>query len=396
MGGASVASLRHEPLSNMFNPAHIGFAARDQKLSIEFHPKRTDLLPEFNLDDFYYLAGAGVYGLRLNESHDYPITVGLGYSRLFVNYGEQIVTDETGVELARFDSNEHAHIVTAGVAFDVFVEIGIGVNYKYIISNLSNISGQGTFHSFDVGLLAQLPVFETVAKLTNKSFDMWRISPFLRPSFAHVRANYGGDVSYPGAAAFSDGTAFRAFSDPQPRTARTGIGIDGGLIYKSDLGRFRLVSFEWQAEAEDLLVIRPDRSFTYETSSRINFKKHLWLGQSDQEVITKRGWEVSFADFISVTRGDYKDFSLVTVSGDGAAYKTEGYGVNLNGLVRFLGMLDPAIVDNAVLRFLHDKVNIEFRHAEWKAPYYRLVDGTIVFDTYKTYNTYNSLRISLF
>lgn len=49
MAGTSVASLNHGALSIAFNPAHIGIAAFERSVNLEFYPSKTNWLPQFNI-----------------------------------------------------------------------------------------------------------------------------------------------------------------------------------------------------------------------------------------------------------------------------------------------------------------------------------------------------------
>ena len=377
MAGASVASTYHGPISNMLNPAHIGFVAADHRFDVEVFPSRTAWLPGFGIDDMYLRAGSVAVGWQSGSEKRHPFSIGIGYSRLFFNYGTQTITDETGPDpLGFFDSNENAHILTIGVAFDYFVKLGFGVNYKYIRSNLAPVgaglnpgAGRATAHSVDIGLLAQLPVLRTFARA--KPLRLGAFTPSLVASLGIVRANYGNAVSYLDAAQ----------SDPQPRTARTGVGLSGGLLYENEAGAMRVFAFELLAEAEDLLVDRkPDGSFSYDTFSEINPFDNLLLGNSNDQVVTKRGWEVSFGDVFSFAGGSYEDV------GGKVSYDTQGFGIGFTGILRLVALVSPDLLDSGFFRFLHDRVDVAYYHAEIDMQGSSFLGGT----------RFNSIRIRLF
>lgn len=129
-----------------WNPAGLAFQEGKQFTSM-YQP----LLPQFNLDDLYYLFGAyrqSITGLGT-----------VGFNVTYANYGQQIITDETGPEpIGTFNSNEYA--ITLSYATLLTENTGIGLNVKYIRSNLSEVGagaekgdGQANAFAIDVGVL---------------------------------------------------------------------------------------------------------------------------------------------------------------------------------------------------------------------------------------------------
>ncbi len=153
MGEAGVA-LANDAYAAYWNPAGFAFQYDDsQKLK---HNGSATLmhvqwLPQFNFNDMYYDYFGGQYHLK-----DIG-TVGLAIQ--FINYGENIQTDTQGEEVGRFNSNEVA--VTGSYALKVKHNLGLGVNLKYIYSNLSpgifvdqeKREGRGSSFAVDLGVL---------------------------------------------------------------------------------------------------------------------------------------------------------------------------------------------------------------------------------------------------
>jgi len=87
-------------------------------------------LPQFNFSDLFYEYAAGRY---------YIEGIGmLGASITFLNLGQNVWTDEQGNELGTFDSFEWA--ATVSYATKIIENVAIGVNAKFIQSNLSNVN----------------------------------------------------------------------------------------------------------------------------------------------------------------------------------------------------------------------------------------------------------------
>lgn len=153
MGEAGVA-LANDAYAIYWNPAGMSFLY-DEKTEADRRGAATLMhvqwLPQFNLQDMYYDYFAGQYHLK-----DIG-TVGLAIQ--FINYGENIQTNTEGEELSRFNSNEVA--VTGSYSLKAKENLGLGVNLKYIYSNLSpgifvdqeKREGRGSSFAVDLGVL---------------------------------------------------------------------------------------------------------------------------------------------------------------------------------------------------------------------------------------------------
>ncbi len=151
MGEAGVA-LANDVNAAYWNPGGLAFQYENPETDSkgEATLMHVNWLPQFNLGDMYYDYAAGRYYIQ---------DVGMvALSLQYINYGEQIHTDDQQNELGRFNSNEVA--VTASYAVKVKENIGLGVNLKYIYSSLSPVQvsaeqgkGIGTSFAVDLGVL---------------------------------------------------------------------------------------------------------------------------------------------------------------------------------------------------------------------------------------------------
>ncbi len=152
MGEAGVA-LANDANAVYWNPAGLAFQYADPDMDNvgEATLMHVQWLPQFNLSDLYYDFAAARYAL--------PDIGTVGLAIQFINYGENIQTDTQGEEIGRFNSNEVA--VTGSYAVKVNNRLGVGVNLKYIYSNLSpgifvdneRREGRGSSFAVDVGVL---------------------------------------------------------------------------------------------------------------------------------------------------------------------------------------------------------------------------------------------------
>lgn len=145
MGEAFVA-IADDVSATYWNPAGLAFQEGKQ-----FTSMYAKWLPQFNLDDLYYLYGA------YRQSFEGLGTIGMHIT--YINLGEQIITGEEGPDpLGTFQSNEWALTLSYGTLLSE--NFGVGVNVRYIRSNLSEVgagaekgNGQANAFSVDLGIL---------------------------------------------------------------------------------------------------------------------------------------------------------------------------------------------------------------------------------------------------
>lgn len=168
MGNTGVA-VADNASAIFWNPAGLAFQNQNQ-ISIT----HANWLPAFNADLFYdYLVGTYyVEGIGTIGGH---IT--------FLNLGEQIRTDETGLELGRFNSFE----LSAGLSygFSISENFSVGTGLRYIYSSLADgsVSGQdispGSSVGIDLAALYKTDPFQIGNRLAtfNAGFNLSNIGP---------------------------------------------------------------------------------------------------------------------------------------------------------------------------------------------------------------------------
>lgn len=168
MGNTGVA-VADNASAIFWNPAGLAFQNQNQ-LSVT----HANWLPAFNADLFYdYLVGTyHVDGIGTIGGH---IT--------FLNLGEQIRTDETGLELGRFNSFE----ISAGLSygFRISENFSLGTGLRYIYSSLADgsVSGQeispGSSVGLDLAALYKTNPFQVGSRQAtfNAGFNLSNIGP---------------------------------------------------------------------------------------------------------------------------------------------------------------------------------------------------------------------------
>jgi len=357
MAGASVASPGHDAIAVNFNPGHLGTLSRHQYFTAEFYPRKTRWLPQLTSDLIYdtksFLLGFDFR--RFNQN--LPIRIGAGYSRVFLDLGEQVVTSETGPEpLGTVHNWEKANVWSVGLGIDALLKVGIGWNFKRITSTLGPTSiawpqpatAKATAH--DYGVVAHLPIIEAITRLGNVSMKLGpHRRPFLVTSFGYSKSNIGDGISY----------IDPSQADPLPRIARDGFGISAGIVYTHPKLRWRIVSLEYASEAEQLLVRTEWRDGVQSVSyagrdGDIDYLKHVILGHGRDNIITKRGWELGVGELVFLRLGRYDD-PLGRVD-----YTTFGVGLALSGALKLLRFTSPGYELNPAMDRIGKHIDVQF------------------------------------
>jgi len=168
MGNTGVA-IADNASAIFWNPAGLAFQNQNQ-ISLT----HANWLPSFNADLFYdylvgtyYVEGIGTIGGHLT----------------FLNLGEQTRTDETGLELGRFNSFELSGGLSYG--FRLSDNFALGTGLRFIYSSLAdgNVSGQdinpGSSIGIDLSALYKTDPFEVANRTAsfNAGFNLSNIGP---------------------------------------------------------------------------------------------------------------------------------------------------------------------------------------------------------------------------
>jgi hypothetical protein len=351
MAGASVASTESDAIAIAFNPAHLGRMAFDRYFTLELYPSKTNWLPQF-APDFGYDAKTVLFGYnfkRLNPK--IPISAGVGYSRIFIDLGEQTITGENDpTPIGTFHSTERAHVWTLGVGIDYVVKAGLGWNFKHIDSNLAPVvsntpqrdDGQAKANAHDFGMVAYWPIDEVVSRLTGKSFaSQPGLRPFYGIGFGYSKNNIGETDA------------------ALPRTARIGTSLNAGLAVSKAEQNWRLVSFEHAYEAEDLLLQGNSQGEIDYAGlvGDIDFWDNVILRKGNADIIAKKGWKLSFFEILAIRGGHYDEPGRLS-------YDTEGFGFSFHGVLKAIRYFNPKLQDDSLLNFLYNHIDIQFESSK--------------------------------
>ena len=221
-------------------------------------------LPQFNFSDLFYEYAAGRY---------YIDGIGmLGTSITFLNLGQNVWTDEQGNELGTFDSFEWA--LTVSYATKIIENVSIGVNAKFIQSNLSNVNvgaenqdGSASSFAVDVGAM-----WKPDYKILNN-----RLTLGLNVS------NIGPKISY-----IDDKQA-----DPLP------TNLKAGLSYKIFDDEFNKLTFVY--DMNKLMVVKDSLGHSDNVFEALFYS--AWAEGSWSDITSSFGLEYWYGDLIALRAG---------------------------------------------------------------------------------------------
>jgi hypothetical protein len=224
MGEAGVAYCE-DATAIYWNPALLAFQYNDPEIDSkgEVTLMHVKWLPQFNFDDLWYDYLATRY---------YFEDLGMfGASITFLNLGENVATDETGNRIGTFDSFEYA--VTVSYATKLKENLSLGVNLKYIQSNLTdkeiqvgseNRDGRSSSFAIDVGVMWR-PAWEFMGNRLGLGANL---------------SNFGPKMTY----------IDEAQADPLPTNLRLGLAYN---LLDDDFNKITLVY-----DTNRLLVVRDE------------------------------------------------------------------------------------------------------------------------------------------
>ncbi len=323
LGWTGVSNPNDDPFGFYFNPAMLGYSSQHTNLSMQFYPSKADWLGFNDLKFNSYAFNLG-YNF-VNELNGLRVSAGVGFIHSNFDYGKFIIYRTNA-----FDSYSAYGF---GVAMNYFISLSIGITFKDIHSQFTQITGleAGKYDldatALDYGILLSIPVVKLIDD--NLSFqidDESKLKPVLNYSIGYSRLNIGDKVYY----------VDPAQADPLPLTARLGHTIGIGINFASDDINVKVINYDLIFEAEDLLVIRDSLgNSTYQGMlGDIDIWKNLIQLKSDENVIVHKGHSINFAETVTVLKGSFIG------RGYPSTRFSDGIIVSTNGLFKWLNSFD--------------------------------------------------------
>lgn len=329
MGGSMISVTPTSPTSTSFNPAQLGIMSRTYTFSSDFYANVTLWLPAFHLPDLWLNNYSMMYGVNLGDTFPNEVSVGVGYSRMFLNLGDFIFTNGRSPDvITTYRGYEEVDNYSLGVSMDVGPIIGFGTTVKRIQSHLSptgisNAPENPDVIAVDLGVVTKFPLFRYL--VTDNESLQRQLQPYLDLTLSYAINNLGGDVSY--------GNSFQ--KDPMPRTARVGWSVETGIVINTAAISLPFVQLTLAREVNDVLVKRKPEGTSWEYKGLlgdINLFKGLVESRQHRYVDVHRGFSIGMLETITYRQGSFD-------GGGNLVYKTNGITYSTRGLFSLIGSL---------------------------------------------------------
>lgn len=382
MGGIAASLVSDDAISTISNPAQLGIFSMDNFFNASTYTPKTPWLP--GIDDGISLdATAFNAGMNLRNCLNLPapISFGIGYSQVYFDLGNFEYTSSSSPQvITTYHAHERCDNLSFGIGIDYKVRLSLGYSFKWIDSELGPIFGGpdtiagnaiAKLPAHDYGAILQIPVVELVSDAVETPIEINdKVAPMLDLTFGCARRNIGGEVNY----------GIPGQSDPLPRQGVLGWNFELGLKSQINNKPWKLLTFTWGREAEDVLVNVSTVGDTVLTRI-ISYKnglgsirpfENLVVGKAPGSIYLQTGWQFQIAECLYVRGGSY------TAPGD-LSYSTHGESFKLNGFLRLLSSLNFIEGDSNLFSFFLNHFDIQYHYSKYTNS---LQDGT----TFKAIN----------
>ncbi len=365
MGGVSSAFESSHPLSAIQNPAQLGFNSRENFVTAGMLLPTSTAFPNVGLPDLsYYTLGLNA-GMNLGGLVGLPLSVGLGYSRVYLDWGEFVITSSSGpAVIDKFHPYESSDNISLGVGVDYWVRFGAGASIKFINSHLSSVGteqekgdGSASVTAWDLGLLLTIPL-ASIAEKAGVSLEIpsAHVVPLLDFTLGGAKNNIGDEVVY----------IDPAQADPLPRQVSLAAGLEAGIVSTAVPEGWKLVTGSLVSEANDILVERhSDGTWDYlGGAGDIKFFNDVVAGKDNPAITQRKGWKLELGELFSLRGGSVHEPAYPSgYRTYYTTYTTSGFGIRLSGLwkaLRALGVEE----NHSWITFMRENIDLRFDYAK--------------------------------
>jgi len=349
MAGSSLPT--DDPYGFYYNPAQLGYFSQTNNLSYQLYPSNVYW---DGFSDITYRNTAVDIGYNFkHQLNGLSLSAGLGYihSKMdygFINYTTANNNEVTGYTLHTLHPFISYDAYSLGIGIDYYVQLNLGLTYKSIESAIifSDPSSQNIDikpSAIDYGFLLTVPVTKLI--YPGYKFNLLEdieASPYLNISAGYSRLNQGGEVWY------SDPSQ----KEPLPRTAMLGYALSAGLNININDNAFKLIEYDFTADAEELLVsneIFPPY-YSYKSGlGNISIGRNLIGLKNSDNVVVHKAHEFNLCETFTVMIGRF---------GKGGSYNDEsnGIGLRLKGILILL----KAYTSGETFNFIADHFDVQY------------------------------------
>ena len=350
-GRIGTAIPNEDILGFYLNPAILGYSSEINHVSTSFMLQKTRL-PSYSSS--YYSASTFGINLGINAksfSPSLPLRIGLAFIHNKFDYSANQFNNASYSMNTLFENSyDLFNSLSLGVGFDYFFDMNFGFSVKFYESNLGvpinnedipTASADGVM--FDFGTLLIFPISKMYLDDYNlKINESSYIKPNFQFSFGYSLTNLGNKLYY----------IDKSQADPLSRTERLGYSLEVGidLFLKNKI--FKIISYSFSAETEDLLISYNSINQTdYQNLlSDFNFIDHLVQLESDDKIIIHKGHVVEFLNSLTLTSGSYFG------SYNGRIIKTIGMKFSSDGIFKLINSFS----ENKIIDYITAHLKIEY------------------------------------
>lgn len=355
MGQTGTALPTDDPFGFIWNPAQLGLSSQTNNFTFIFYPSKLEWLPLFNLD-LEIKASAFNAGFNFKDLMNIPLSVGFGYSKVEMNFGEFVRTGPGSPDpLGTFEPKDFYNAYSFGIGLDYLIQLSVGYTFKDITSILTDRpigTDSGAVKAetsvYDYGILLNVPVLKIIDdKMNIVLSDELTAYPTFNFSLGYSKSNIG-DLIY-----YIDPNQ----SDPLPRIKRIGYGISAGFDLAADNLRFNALNLSFTVEADDILISRSGMpSSHWEYQDDLDIWENVILIKGNNKIVSHAGTKLDFAETFSYSFGHF--------SGRGFdSRKTNGYELKLKGLLTVAAHW----ANHPVTNFLRDHLDVRYYNTNFFA-----------------------------
>lgn len=373
MGGIGASLISDDAISTISNPAQLGIFSLDNLFNAGTYSPKTPWLPSFS-NDLSLDATAFNAGMNFNKyfALPAPISLGIGYSQVYFDLGNFTETSPYApTPIGTWHAYEKSDNLSFGIGIDYKVKLSLGYSFKWIDSELApQDSGVGAakLPAHDYGAILQVPVVDIISDAYETPIRCnGKISPMFDLTFGYARRNVGGEVNY----------GIQGQSDPLPRQGVLGWNFEIGLKSEVKNKPWKVLTFTWGREAEDILVnvsSANDSPYTRTISYKnglggIRPFDNLVLGETFGQIYLQTGWQFQIAECLYIRGGSY------TASGE-LIYSTYGESFKLNGFLQLLASLNIIEPDSKLFSYFLNHLDLQYHFSNYMSSVNSLISGT--------------------
>lgn len=339
-----------DPLAPLNNPAYLGLLSEHNRYmgTMYTHPSRLGIwTPDVKISARALNIGFDHRTIQRYFKIKLPLSVGFGYQEAFLDMGKVVKVDENGRTIGETDAFDRSRGLGIGAAMHGtcwLFSVGLATRYY----NYEGSSQSTDYWGNDFGAILQFDL----ARVVDPHRSLFpatqrRLQPLCVASVGYSALRVGGKYFY------TDQTGASHWY-PQNRTGRLFLNLTGGLsIYHPIADHLQIITAGMAIEGIDNLSTYRNSHYEYRNPiGNMHVFDDLILGHANNDIGKAKGFEFTIAELFSFRSGSAEEEWYIP-------YNTEGYGVQLNGMLKIL-CYNRDLNCSQTLQYLVKHVDIQY------------------------------------